>query len=177
MRYMCAVVIGIGLLGQNVFSQNNASGPDSCSVAEQRQFDFWVGVWDVEWPGNKPTQIEHGTNTIRRVLDGCVVEEDFSGGKDTHLRGKSHSIFLPRVHQWKQTWVDNEGSYLDFTGEFKDGQMILTREASAPDGSRFLQRMVWKNIKYSEFDWSWEKSEDNGKSWQVVWPIHYRRKS
>ena len=40
--------------------------------------------------------------------------------------------------KWKQTWVDNEGGYLDFVGESKDGQMILSREATRPDGTKGL---------------------------------------
>ncbi len=42
--------------------------------------------------------------------------------------------------------MDNEGGYLDFVSEFKDGQMILAREATCPDGTKALQRMVLKNI-------------------------------
>ena len=78
--------------------------------------------------------------------------------------------------RWKQTWVDNEGGYLDFVGEFKNGQMILAREATRPDGTKSLQRMVFKNITHDEFDWSWEGSKDGGKTWTVLWPIHYQRK-
>ena len=40
-----------------------------------------------------------------------------------------------------------------------------------------MQRMVWKNISAGEFDWSWEGLRDGGKTWQVNWPIHYKRKS
>ena len=123
------------------------------------------------WPGNNPGETAHGSNSIRRILDGCVVEENFSGGDAMHLRGRSVSIFDVRAGKWKQTWVDNEGGYLDFTGEFRDGQMILAREATRPDGSKGLQRMVFKNISPDEFDWSWEGSKDGGKTWTVVWPI------
>jgi hypothetical protein len=49
-------------------------------------------------------------------------KENFSGGGAMHLRGKSVSILDVRVGKWKQTWVDNEGGYLDFGGESKDGQ-------------------------------------------------------
>jgi hypothetical protein len=52
--------------------------------------------------------------------------------------------------------------------EFKDGQMILWREATRPDGSKGLQRMVFKNITPDHFDWSWEGSKDGGKTWAVV---------
>ena len=107
----------------------------------------------------------------------CVVQENFSGQASGHLRGTSVSIFDANAGKWKQTWVDNEGGYLNFAGELKDGQMILQREATQKDGTKFLQRMVWKNITANELDWSWEASRDGGKTWQVQWPIHYKRRS
>ena len=156
--------------------QNNAAQPKPCSEPEQKQLEFWVGDWDLTWPGNNPGETAHGTNSIKRILDGCIVQENFSGGDAMHLRGQSVSIFDIRSGKWKQTWVDNEGGYLDFVGEFKDGQMVLAREAAGPNGTKALQRMVFKNIAHDEFDWSWEGSKDCGKTWTVQWPIHYKRK-
>jgi hypothetical protein len=170
-----AMLVCALLLAHLSRAQSNAPALNPCAASEQRQFDFWVGDWDATWPGAKAGEVQRGSNSIRRVLDSCVVEENFSGGANMHLRGKSLSIYDTRANRWKQTWVDNEGGYLDFTGEFKDGQMILAREATRPDGIRILQRMVYKNIAAEEFDWSLESSQDNGKTWQVVWPIHYRR--
>jgi len=37
--------------------------------------------------------------------------------------------------------------------------MILAREVTRPDGSKALQRMVFKNFKADAFDWSWEGSK------------------
>ena len=160
--------------------QRAASGAQTpekpCAEVQQKQFDFWVGEWELTWPGEKAGQTGHGGNSIKRIMGGCVIEERFIGGESMHLRGMSVSTFVPRGGKWKQTWVDNEGGYLDFVGEFKDGQMILSREGVAPDGEKILQRMVWKNISPKELDWSWESSKDGGKNWQVLWPIHYKRK-
>jgi hypothetical protein len=150
--------------------------PNPCTLAEQKQFDFWVGTWDASWPGAKEGEVDHGSNQITRVLDNCVVQENFNGGDSMHLRGMSVSLFDPRSNQWKQTWVDNEGGYLDFVGEFKDGRMVLSREVIRPDGTHLRQRMVCKNITPTDFDWSWESSTDAGKTWQVQWPIHYQRR-
>jgi hypothetical protein len=147
-----------------------------CSEPEQKQLDFWVGAWDLSWPATNAGETAHGTNNIQRILDGCVVEENFSGGDAMRLRGRSVSIFDMPAGKWKQTWVDNQGGYLDFVGEFKDGQMMLSREASRLDGTRVFERMVFKNITPEQFDWSWEGSKDGGKTWSVVWPIHYKRK-
>jgi hypothetical protein len=159
----------------STFALTQSQNP--CAAAQQKQFGFWVGEWDLTWPGQTKDEVGHGTNRITRIMDGCVVQENFSGGDSLHLRGTSVSTFDLRSSLWKQTWVDNEGGYLDFIGEFKNGQMILQREMKDQVGNRILQRMVWKNITTNELDWSWEASHDGGKTWQVNWPIHYKRKS
>ena len=91
------------------------------------------------------------------------------------LRGMSLSVFDTRLGRWQQTWVDNEGGYLDFTGGFKDGRMILQRKTTLK-GQDVLQRMVWYDIEANSLEWSWERSEDNGASWKVQWHIRYRRR-
>ncbi len=166
------------LFSSALFSQQSTiqASPNPCTIAEQKQFDFWIGEWDLTWPGKKAGRVGHGTNSIKRILDGCVVQERFSAQQD-HLRGTSVSTYDSRAGKWKQTWVDNEGGYLDFVGELNEGQLILQREAIRKDGTKTLQRMVWKNISANELDWSWEGSRDGGKTWQVQWPIHYKRKS
>jgi hypothetical protein len=166
-------VVLIFFFALSVSAENVPANP--CAASQQRQFDFWVGDWKLSWPGDKPGDTVHGTNRIVRILDGCVVQENFDGGSDMHLRGTSVTSLDTRSGKWKQTWVDNQGGYLDFVGEWKDGQMILSREGVRPDGAPILQRMVWKNIGRNELDWSWEASEDGGKTWQVRWPIHYTR--
>ena len=149
-----------------------------CAAPEQKQFDFWVGEWDVSWPGSQPGETLHATNSIHRILDNCVVEENFQAeAPPPPLHGKSLSLFDTRSGKWKQTWVDNQGGYLDFIGEFRDGQMILARKFTDPKGLEIHQRMVWKNISPQAFDWSWERSEDSGKTWKVVWPLRYQRKA
>jgi hypothetical protein len=154
--------------------QANKANP--CTAAQQKQLDFWIGEWDLTWPGDKPGEVMHGTNSIKRIMDGCVVQENFSAGESGHLRGTSVSTFDLRSGMWKQTWVDNEGGYLDFVGEFKDGNMILRRE-TVRDGTKIKQRMVFKNISADEMDWNWEASQDGGKTWKVNWPIHYKRRT
>jgi uncharacterized protein (TIGR02246 family) len=158
----------------------NSGAPQTspaCASPEFRQFDFWVGEWELSWPASETTggKPGRGTNRIERALDACVIVEHFSGTPDMNLRGMSVSTFNPRTGKWQQTWVDNFGSYLDFAGEFQDGRMILVREATTQDGKKLLQRMVWENIQPDSLDWSWERSEDGGRTWTVLWPIHYQR--
>jgi hypothetical protein len=172
-RFLAAILLSLAVV-PNLFGQ---ALPNPCAAAEQKQLDFWVGEWELTWPTQKPGVTGHGTNSIRRILDGCVVQENFSGENSAPLRGTSVSLFDAASHKWKQTWVDNEGSYLDFTGGMENGLMTFQREGMLADGSRSLQRMVWKNVTADALDWSWESSSDGGKTWKVQWPIHYKRKS
>lgn len=171
LRKMKTLISLIILLTQiTVYSQTDKP----CSAPEASQFDFWVGEWIAEWDdenGQKGT----GTNTISKILGGCTVEESFSTADKTFI-GKSYSVYSPARKMWLQTWVDNAGSYLDFTGGLENDKMILSRKAKTKDGADIMQRMVFYNITHDSFDWNWEASNDNGSSWELKWKIKYTRK-
>lgn len=132
------------------------------------QFDFWLGEWELTWGDDG-----RGTNRIERILDGAAIQENFEGG-DPLLKGMSVSVFSREDDRWHQTWVDTSGSYLDFAGDFADGRMILLRDGIV-QGQRVQQRMVWFDIAENTLEWNWERSDDEGKNWKVLWNIHYRR--
>jgi hypothetical protein len=138
-------------------------GPDA--------LDFWLGTWDLSWDGGG-----EGTNAIRRVLDGRVIEESFDGrDPDSALSGRSLSVLEPRAGRWRQTWVDSTGAYLDFVGVEVDGCIAFQRDALV-DGASVVQRMVWLDITPDALRWQWQRSGDGGLSWTVVWEIRYRRR-
>ena len=151
-------------------AQNN---PNPCESPEFSQLDFWVGEWDLTWEGPNG-ETKTGTNIITKVLGSCVIEENFDGAPGIPLKGKSISTYSPQKKAWIQIWVDNQGGYLDFTGQYVGGKMILSRQAER-NGTPIFQRMVWYNISSDELDWNWEGSAD-GVNWEVNWHIHYKRK-
>ena len=58
MRYAIgAVFLALALVSLSPGQQNNQANP--CELKEQHQLDFWVGEWDLTWPGDKPNEIEH----------------------------------------------------------------------------------------------------------------------
>jgi hypothetical protein len=136
--------------------------------ATRDQFDFWIGDWVLTWDGGT------GRNRISSVLDGAVVLEEFSADSPEELRGMSVSTVSSETGGWRQTWVDNSGGYLDFTGGMRDGEMILEREGLAK-GERVRQRMVWTDITRDALTWRWERSDDEGATWRTLWLIRYRR--
>lgn len=137
-------------------------------IQPEHQFDFWLGNWDAAWGEN-----EKGTNCIERILDGKIVQENFTA---TDFQGMSVSSYDPERKLWCQTWVDNNGTYLDFTGKFEDGKMVLSRDAIVR-GEVCKQRMVWYDIHNDQFEWNWERSDDDGNTWRVLWQIHYTRQT
>jgi hypothetical protein len=45
-----------------------------------------------------------------------------------------------------------------------------------PKGKTIISRMVFKNITHDSFDWDYQYSLDEGKTWVDSWNIHYKRK-
>lgn len=140
-------------------------------------FDFWIGSWTLTWQQADSTEAS-GVNKLERVLNDNVIKENFEAlnGVLKGYVGKSWSVYNPSTRVWKQTWVDNSGSYLDFTGRFEDGKRYFERTTVVPGTDKpLMQRMVFYNIKPNSFDWDWENSTDEGKTWNLAWRIHYNR--
>lgn len=158
-------------LSTSIHAQNPTSAPPPCSATESHQFDFWVGSWDATY-----SDTFHASNTITKDQDGCVVHEHFSDPSKKYT-GESWSVYNSRTKQWQQTWVDNAGAYIPLTGTFENGRMVLTAPAKPfKDGKMITSRMVYQNITPQSFDWVWEATTDEGKTWVPNWVIHYKRK-
>ena len=143
---------------------------DLSKLPPEEQLDFWLGEWDVSWDGD-----QHGRNTITRILDSRVIQEQFDGAPSLNFRGMSLSTYSARLGRWRQTWVDSEGNYWDFRGGVQGDEFILDTD-DVIDGRPVRLRMVFYNIAREELDWRWERSDDDGRTWQLRWHLHYRRR-
>lgn len=146
-----------------------APGPDN--------LDFWVGSWECSGKSlqanGKDWSETHATNRIEKILGEKVVHENFAMGQ---FLGQSWSVFNPRTKQWHQTWVDNQGAYIDLVGGIeKDGVILKTLPNSLKP--KHFSRMVFSDIKSDSFTWRWEASTDGGKSWALQWRLDYKRKA
>ena len=137
----------------------------------ENDFDFWLGEWDVAWGEN-----QHGSNRVVRILDGAVIQENFDASPALPFKGMSLSVYSTQLQKWQQTWADSQGSYWNFIGEYKNGEMVLATD-DVIDGKPVKLRMRFYNITEQELDWDWERSEDGGQNWQLRWHIHYTRKA
>ena len=142
-----------------------------CDSAESRQLDFWLGDWELTYvAAGKEAK---SRNRITKVLDGCVILEEFTGAPGTRLDGRSFSTYDRATRRWKQTWVDNTASYLDFDGATVDGNMAFVRTFTK-DGKTTHQRMVFRDVKADSLTWLWQSSPD-ATTWATQWEIRYNR--
>ena len=173
-----AVFVPAVALGQDS-SADSTTAPRPCDAPEFRQFDFWLGEWNLTSRMRKSLGSDEwlessARNSISIALDSCVIVEDFDGYPAAELKGMSVSTYNKRLGRWQQTWVDNQGGYLDFVGGMSNDSMILARE-TVVNGRPRLQRMVFYDITENSLTWNWEMSTDSGKSWTLLWELKYAR--
>jgi hypothetical protein len=163
-----ATLVVMSLLSSGHFAASDTIGPKACSANEHRQFDFWVGEWDVYLPSGKKA----GENRIAPIAGGCALLEEWSG--DGGFTGKSLNIYDANDGQWHQTWVDSSGALLMLAGGIQRKSMIMT---SAPEAKGDLQRISWSPAPDMSVRQLWESSADGGRSWTTVFDGRYVRPS
>lgn len=154
----------------------------ACSSAEHRQLEFWIGDWDVAIRARKsPTATEwgegKGTQHVESILGGCAIAEHFSAdGPQAPWAGKSYSSWQPQLGKWRQTWVDDSGSYLAFTGGLEGGVMTLYGEPRTANDVHIQMRMVFEDVTPDSLHWEWQRTVDDWKSVTVMMTIDYKRR-
>jgi len=139
-----------------------------CPGGAHRQFDFWVGKWNVTSQG-KPA----GVNDVTLDEEGCLIHEHWKGaGGGT---GQSFNFFDRADGQWHQVWIDNQGNVLRLAGGYGDEKMRFTGLAPGPDGKAQQQRLTFFNNQDGSVRQLWETSSNDGKTWQVAFDGLYRK--
>jgi hypothetical protein len=174
-RRSLAIVLAIALLPLPLAAQSAATPatrPAPCSTAEHRQFDFWIGEWDVTRPDGRTA----GTNRIRAVHGGCALQEEWSGAGGS--TGTSINAYDATARRWHQTWIGNDGVLLHLDGAAKDGAMELAGATAGANGARTLQRIRWTPLAGTpaRIRQLWESSTDGGRTWTVVFDGLYKRR-
>lgn len=153
-------------------AQTTSPPPSPCkSRPEHRQFDFWVGEWDVKTPQGR----QAGTNSVQLILNDCVLFENWTGAGG--MQGKSFNVYNAAKSKWQQTWVDGAGSVLELFGDYKDGEMRFAGESARPrDGKKIMNRLTFTKISNDKVRQFWEQSADDGKTWTVAFDGTYIRR-
>jgi hypothetical protein len=144
-----------------------APAPKPCSAPEAKQFDFWIGDWDVFEEGKLA-----GTNRIERMY-GCVIHESW---KSPELSGQSLNVFDTKRGLWHQTWIDSNAGLLVLEGAFKAGSLSMS-DATLPgkkDPKR-VNEITWTPNADGSVRQLWRASTDGGATWKNVFDGKYVR--
>jgi hypothetical protein len=147
----------------------DAQAPKPCSASEYRQFDFWIGNWDVFSPDGKLA----GHNRIDRIEGGCGLQENWSGaGGGT---GRSINTYLPADKQWHQFWLGSGGGVLNLAGTFDGHSLTLRGTSTGVNGAVIHNRLSFTPNSDGTVRQFWEISRDDGKTWTVSFDGKYVR--
>ncbi len=147
----------------------------SLQLQDSTLFDFWVGDWDLTWTTNDGKTAK-GTNRIVKILDGKVIQENFSFASG-EFKGTSISVYNPVKKIWHQAWADTQGGYFDLEGDLDGEKRIFKTKLQQQNGQQIIKRMVFYDIKSGSLTWDWVLSRDGGATWQLQWRINYVRKN
>ncbi|MGH8027106.1 MAG: hypothetical protein ACREO0_10310 [Pseudoxanthomonas sp.] len=149
-----------------------AAAAQGCDAAQSRQFDFWLGQWEVTNPVGQLA----GRSRVESILGGCVLLENWDS--PTGVSGKSFNLYNADTDRWEQFWVDNSGSRLHLSGALKEGRMALhgvQDKLNAQTGLRQHERITWTPNADGSVRQHWETSNDDGKTWATSFDGLYRR--
>ncbi len=158
--------------------------PYDCTAPEHRQFDFWIGEWDVV-PNNAAATAataatgatgaagaprKPATNIIEKAHKGCVIVENWDDGLGG--TGQSFNVYDRARKRWQQTWVDSNGGLHEYWGELKDGNMVYIGEVPLPPAARFQGR---RTVRLTFFPLGADKVRQFSESLNVdgTWSVNY----
>jgi hypothetical protein len=146
-----------------------AAPAQPCADPEYRQFDFWVGDWDVRNLDGSPA----GANTVEKTLGGCVIQEHWKGAGG--MSGTSFNTYSKEDKKWHQIWVNDREGFFQTAGGLEDGKMVLTGDI-VRNGQTRLQRWTWIKLSDDKVLQRAEVSADQGKTWKTGFEATYLRK-
>lgn len=141
-----------------------------CEADERHHaFDFWIGDWTVTQNGQYA-----GDNLIQSILGECLIFEQWQS--TTGGLGKSFNYYDPGKDQWRQIWVADSGTIIEFTGVARDGGIFFTAETVDPaDASTTYHRFEFTQLEGGAVRQFWATSGDRN-SWTTIWDGRYERK-
>jgi tetratricopeptide (TPR) repeat protein len=139
---------------------------------ENRQFDFWLGEWDVQ---TTQAGMPAGHSKIELILGDCVIQENWQSNGNPYS-GKSYNVYNSALKRWEQYWVDSVGGNIFFHGGLRGGVMdYRTDDIPQPDGKLLRRHLQFFNLGPDKVRQFSQGSTDGGKTWHVEYDLTYIR--
>ena len=150
--------------------------------ATARDFDFWLGSWDVanrrlkrRLAGSDDWEEFAATSVARPILDGLGNEDVFTTDHDGGFVGMSFRFFDPERRRWSIYWADSRRpGELDppVVGRF-DGDVGVFQGEDVFKGRPILVRFTWSGVTTTTPRWEQAFSDDGGRTWETNWVMEF----
>ena len=150
--------------GLSLFAIGPTQAARGCNTPAYRQFDFWIGSWQVAANGNPP----RSASFITSDLDGCAIIENW---RSPGSSARSLSSYDASDGQWHQHYVENYGFFpLRIDGGLQGGSMVMQGSYPDPTGQPrvFTDRYTWSALGPDDVRQTLEKSLDGGQTFGPV---------
>ncbi|MEE4212396.1 MAG: hypothetical protein V2I43_24395 [Parvularcula sp.] len=161
-------MVFISFVASFLMFQSAAAQP-SCDTEPYRQFDFWIGTWDVF---NAQDEVI-GRNTITAEEDGCLLVERWTGASGN--TGQSYNFYDPADQTWRQLWVAR-GFIIDYRGGLDaKAHMVLEGMMTPRNGSGPLPfKGRWMPLEDGSVQQTfWTENGETG-TWELAFDANYR---
>lgn len=139
----------------------------------RRQFDFWLGEWDVVnrfWAAGQGEAVVPG-NALRvyPILNGDALVEHYRGvnwlGAD--ILGFSVRAYDPEKEKWVilLNWPSNDARFWTMEGGFRHNRGEFFGDSKTPDGGERLNRYTFSDSVPGFYRWDNSFSDDGGATW------------
>jgi hypothetical protein len=170
-RHLISAIAGTALLVCTPHSSAQSAAGKLCQADVFRQFDFWVGEWDVRDRAGKLA----GRNIITLEENGCVLLERWKSVNGS--TGMSMNHYDPHARVWRQHWV-GVGVVLEMSGGLKDGAIVLEGPMQYLNDNRLtVLRGTWTLLPDGRVRQQFVESVDDGKTWTEWFDGYYSRTS
>jgi hypothetical protein len=161
-----------------------------CDDPVHRQFDFWIGDWDVsqEFPQPDGSIVRlDARSTVSREMEGCALLERWRGEVQYFWEGMSSPDSLQALSVrawdaqdgvWRIHWMDTRSPRRWVTGgnsgTFEDGVGTFHGPPNAEGWSS--SRIRFHDIRPDSVEWDLASRQDPDAPWMVLWRMHFRRR-
>lgn len=180
LRSIAAILVGCAIcFCSSALPAQTGFVSDAWKTPDARQFDFWLGSWDVNlrmiqadqtWKDSVKAKAE-----IYSILDGKAILELWDSPT---IKGFSLRYYDPDKQKWVLflNWPSNSRSSIgSLEGEFRHGRgEFFTRNEKA-DGSHSISRYTFCDITDKSLRWDDAFSKDGGKTWTNNWIMEFTR--
>jgi hypothetical protein len=144
-----------------------------CSAGSPtRELDFWLGDWNITYPGAPGGSI----SKVSLSLDRCEIVESWEDAQGH--KGENRFAYNYENQSWRGMFADNRGHvHVFLDGKAAAGSAEFFGPTRSLNGDTVLHRIKVSRVNGSKVEQTWEISADNGATWSTVFRGEYSRKN